>query len=96
MKRHKIPLTLHLIIKSPLTLIGASLVILLILMAIFAPLIAPYNPNKINLREKLTPPSLKHPFGTDEVGRDLLSRVIYGSRISLQVGIVVVLLSGIP
>jgi peptide/nickel transport system permease protein len=83
-------------LKSPLTLIGALLVILLILMAIFAPLIAPYNPNKISLREKLVPPSFKHLFGTDEVGRDLLSRVIYGSRISLQVGIVVVLLSGIP
>ncbi len=94
--KKKIPLTLYLILKSPLTLFGALLVILLIFMAIFAPLIAPYNPNKISLREKLTPPSLKHPFGTDEVGRDLLSRVIYGSRISLQVGIVVVLLSGIP
>ena len=96
MRQKKIPLTLYLILKSPLTLFGALLVILLILMAIFAPLIAPYNPNKISLREKLAPPSLKHPFGTDEVGRDLLSRVIYGSRISLQVGIVVVLLSGIP
>ncbi len=94
--KKKIPLTLYLILKSPLTLFGALLVILLIFMAIFAPLIAPYNPNKISLREKLTPPSLKHPFGTDEVGRDLLSRVIYGSRISLQVGIIVVLLSGIP
>ncbi len=94
--KKKMPLTLYLILKSPLTLFGAILVILLILMAIFAPLIVPYNPNKISLREKLAPPSLKHPFGTDEVGRDLLSRVIYGSRISLQVGIVVVLLSGIP
>ncbi len=94
--KKKMPLTLYLILKSPLTLFGAILVILLILMAVFAPLIAPYNPNKISLREKLAPPSLKHPFGTDEVGRDLLSRVIYGSRISLQVGIVVVLLSGIP
>ncbi len=94
--KKKMPLTLYLILKSPLTLFGAVLVILLILMAIFAPLIAPYNPNRISLREKLAPPSLKHPFGTDEVGRDLLSRVIYGSRISLQVGIVVVLLAGIP
>ncbi len=94
--KKKMPLTLYLILKSPLTLFGAILVILLILMAVFAPFIAPYNPNKISLRERLAPPSLKHPFGTDEVGRDLLSRVIHGSRISLQVGIVVVLLSGIP
>lgn len=94
--KKKMPLTLYLMIKSPLTFLGAILVIALIIMAILAPLIAPYSATKINLRERLSPPSSKHLFGTDEVGRDLLSRVIYGSRISLQIGIIVVLLAGIP
>lgn len=75
---------------------GALAIILgLFVVAIFAPFIAPYDPLKQNFRVALQPPSLAHPFGTDDVGRDILSRVIYGTRISLRVGLVSVAISGI-
>jgi peptide/nickel transport system permease protein len=60
------------------------------LMAIFAPLIAPYDPLSQNLTQKFAPPSASHPFGQDELGRDILSRVIYGARISLTAGLAAV------
>ena len=79
--------------KSPLTLLGMILVCLLILVAAFAPLIAPYSPTDVDLLSKLQPPSAKHFFGTDEVGRDIFSRILYGSRISLEIGLLVVVIS---
>lgn len=60
----------------------------LVLVAIFAPLLAPYDPDAQELTNALQSPSMAHPFGTDEFGRDLLSRVIYGCRVSLSVGVV--------
>lgn len=63
---------------------------MLFTIAVLAPFIAPYNPDAINVKHVLEPPSLAHPFGTDDLGRDILSRVIYGSRISLAVGFVAV------
>lgn len=60
-----------------------------LLLAILAPVIAPYDPLGINFADRFSPPSYKHMFGTDSFGRDLLSRVIYGSRISLRVGFTV-------
>lgn len=63
---------------------------LVIVSAILAPIIAPYPPNQQNIRELLQGPSTDHFLGTDELGRDTLSRVIYGSRISLLVGIIAV------
>ncbi|MGH2561335.1 MAG: ABC transporter permease [Thermomicrobiales bacterium] len=65
---------------------GLILVGLMVLEAIFAPLIAPYPPLELAPREQFQPPSWSRPFGSDEFGRDLLSRVIYGSRISLIAG----------
>lgn len=67
-----------------------SLIIIsiLVLIAVFAPLIAPYDPYVQNLKERLLSPSAKHLLGTDELGRDVLSRLIYGSRISLAVGLI--------
>ena len=59
-------------------------------MAVFAPLIAPYDPLQQDLTEKFAPPSRAHPFGQDELGRDILSRVIYGARISLTAGLAAV------
>jgi peptide/nickel transport system permease protein len=73
-----------------LALIGGSILILLVLMAIFAPLISPYDPYKASFREPLLEPSPAHWLGTDDLGRDLLSRLIYGSRVSLSVGLVAV------
>ena len=61
--------------------------------AIFAPLLAPHNPAALNLSDRLLPPSSAHWFGTDELGRDVLSRTIYGARISLTVAVTVVALS---
>jgi peptide/nickel transport system permease protein len=73
---------------------GAVIILLLIVMAIFAPLITPYEPNKINLPNSLQQPSAQHLLGTDEQGRDTLTRIIYGSRVALLVGFVAVTGSG--
>ena len=72
---------------------GAVLIVVFVAFAIFAPWIAPYNPAHLDLPSRLMPPSSAHWFGTDELGRDILSRVIYGARISMLVGSSVVLAS---
>jgi ABC-type dipeptide/oligopeptide/nickel transport system permease subunit len=69
-------------------IIGFIIVVLMVIMAAFAPWLAPYDPNLTNLSEALQQPSKTHLLGTDSVGRDTLSRIIYGSRASLLVGIV--------
>jgi peptide/nickel transport system permease protein len=66
--------------------VGLSLVLLLVLVAVFAPLIAPYPVAETNIEDRTEAPSLEHPFGTDDLGRDIFSRVVMGSRISLYVG----------
>lgn len=81
--------------KNPLA-IGAMVVLaFLTFVAIFAPVLAPYDPLLQNFRVALQPPSAAHPFGTDDVGRDILSRVIYGTRISLRVGLFAVAISSV-
>jgi peptide/nickel transport system permease protein len=72
--------------RHKLALAGLVTIILLIIVAVFAPLVSRYPPNKINLREKENPPTLAHWLGTDQTGRDVWSRIIYGARISLLVG----------
>ncbi len=74
---------------------GTFIILVLIATAVFAPLIAPYGSNEQNLNNILAHPSKSHLLGTDEVGRDLLTRIIYGSRISLLVGVVAVTIAGI-
>ncbi len=81
--------------KSPLAMVGTVLVILFLFVALFAPMLAPYDPIKQDLNNILQPPSKEHPFGTDTLGRDILSRIIYGARISLIVGVLVVTISSI-
>jgi peptide/nickel transport system permease protein len=76
--------------RSPLTMAGLVLIAVLALIATLAPLIAPANPLKQVLSTRLKPPSGEHWLGTDQLGRDVLSRMIYGARISLVIGIVVV------
>src|ERR687897_3106388 len=73
-----------------MAIFGTVAMAIFILMAVFAPLIAPYDPLDQNLPEKFDGPSLAHPFGQDELGRDILSRVIYGARISLTAGLAAV------
>ena len=74
---------------------GLIVVVGVALMAVLAPLLAPYDPYKQNLYRVLQPPSASHWLGTDNVGRDLLSRVIYGARVSLLVGVVATAVSAV-
>ncbi len=76
--------------KNKLAVLGGVAVLFLFAVAIFAPLISLYDPNAIDVKHMLEPPSIEHPFGTDALGRDIMSRVIWGSRISLAVGFVAV------
>lgn len=78
---------------NPLAAVGVVLVVFFVICALFAPWIAPQDPAHIDLPTRLSPPSVAHWCGTDEVGRDILSRLIYGSRISMLVGSCVVALS---
>src|SRR5437660_3079338 len=77
----------------PLAAAGAIMVTVFVLFAIFAPWIAPQDPAALSLPARLQPPSQAHWFGTDELGRDILSRVIFGARISMLVGTSVVMAS---
>lgn len=79
--------------KNKFAIFGMVVIILLSIIAIVSPLISPYNPYEQNLTERLQPPSLKHLCGTDELGRDVFSRMLYGSRISLSVGLIAVLIA---
>ena len=74
---------------------GVAIVLLLLITAILAPLIAPYDPYETVLRETLEPPSVQHLLGTDTLGRDILTRIIYGTRTSLIIGLVAIFVSGI-
>ncbi len=74
--------------KNSLAVMGAAVVLALVLAAVLAPLISPYTPTQIDIDHVIAPPSWHHPFGTDELGRDVLSRMIWGSRISLSVGFI--------
>jgi peptide/nickel transport system permease protein len=74
---------------------GLAIVAVLTAAALFAPWLAPYDPADQRLPDRLEGPSWKHPFGNDELGRDILSRILLGTRVSMRVGATVVLLSGI-
>ncbi len=74
-----------------LSLIGVVIIIFWVVVSIAAPVIAPYDPLKQNLRDRLQAPSAQHIMGTDELGRDVFSRVLYGGRISLPIGFIVVI-----
>ncbi|MBI5101236.1 MAG: ABC transporter permease [Nitrospirae bacterium] len=76
--------------KSKLAVAGGIIVGILFVAAVFAPVLAPYNPGDIDRAHILVPPDMRHPLGTDDLGRDVMSRMIWGSRISLAVGFVAV------
>ncbi len=71
-----------------LALLGLVIVVVVVLVAVWAPFIAPYDYAKIDPNAVLMPPSWEHPFGTDQLGRDVLSRVIWGARVSVEVGVI--------
>ena len=79
----------------PLPVIGFVIILVLVLLAIFAPMIAPYPPNQMDIVNKLQSPNTQHLLGTDSLGRDTLSRIIYGSRTSLIIGVSVMLISSV-
>jgi peptide/nickel transport system permease protein len=76
--------------RSKLALVGLVIITVLVIIAIFGPTIAAYDPNDLNVRIRTQAPSLSHPFGTDDRGRDVLSRILYGARVSLKVGLIAV------
>jgi peptide/nickel transport system permease protein len=79
--------------RSPLTMVGLCIIVVVLFIMVAAPWIAPYNPDKLDLLHRLAPPSLAHFFGTDEVGRDIFSRVLWGARTSVTVGLAIVAIS---
>ncbi|MCC6173963.1 MAG: ABC transporter permease [Chloroflexi bacterium] len=82
--------TFRRLLRSPAGLLGMIVLAVLVLMALFAPLLAPYDPLAQHPGSELAVPSNTYPLGTDEFGRDVLSRIIYGARISLMVGVLAV------
>lgn len=78
----------HRLRRNRQAVLGIAMLVLLVLAAVSAPLLAPYDPVKVNLRQQFVVPSGQHLFGTDFYGRDVLSRVIYGLQISLVIGLV--------
>jgi peptide/nickel transport system permease protein len=73
--------------------VGGVIVAILLLTALLAPLVAPYDPFELRVGPAKTPPSQAYPFGTDDLGRDMLSRIMYGARITVQIGIISVTLA---
>ena len=78
---------------NPLTLIGTLMVAFIILLGAAAPLVCPYDPNLMDVPSRLQAPSANHFFGTDEMGRDVFTRVVYGARISITVGLSIVIIA---
>lgn len=81
--------------KNKLAAAGLLIVTMLALAALLAPWLMPYDPSRQELTDRLRGPSWQHPFGNDDLGRDILSRILLGARVSMRVGATVVLLSGI-
>jgi len=76
--------------RNKLAVAGGIIVLCLAVLAVFAPVVSPYMPNDVDRKHILMPPDIRHPLGTDDLGRDVLSRMIHGARISLAVGFVAV------
>src|SRR5436190_20684130 len=92
--QHSLPARLlHFVQRKPLGAVGAFIVLVLLLVALGAPVLAPYPYDVGVAASRLQGPSIEHPFGTDANGRDMLSRIIWGARISVTVGFGAVLLS---
>jgi len=81
--------------KHPEVIVGAIVVLVWILLAVFAPLIAPFDPLEQHITDRLSPPNEVYRLGTDELGRDIFSRVLYGGRITLPAGFAVIIIDGI-
>lgn len=78
-------------LKNKAAVIGLIIILVLVITAVLADYISPYDTDKVALKEKLKPPSWQHPMGTDQLGRDVLSRIIYGTRTTFELSLLVVL-----
>ncbi|RMG61308.1 MAG: ABC transporter permease [Deltaproteobacteria bacterium] len=78
------------LVRNKLAMAGLAIILFFFVLSLFPQYFAPYDPNQVDVTSILAPPSRAHPMGTDELGRDVLSRMIYGARISLKVGFVAV------
>jgi peptide/nickel transport system permease protein len=81
------------LVRNPGTVVGSILLVLLVMAALLAPFITRYSPTALSPRDRLIPPNSAHWFGTDAFGRDVFTRVVYGGRVSLQVGFIAVFIS---
>ena len=81
------------LMRNPLAMVGLAIIVLLLLVATFAPWLAPYSAVQGELANRLQPPSAAHWMGTDELGRDILSRIIYGARITLMIVLLVAVIA---
>ena len=81
--------------KNPLSLAGLGVIVALVIAAVVAPYAAPYDPIATDPMNRLQAPSPHHPLGTDQLGRDILSRLLYGARISIRIALIVVALAGV-
>jgi len=93
--KKRIPSSLRLLRRHPKIAVGAAILVMMTMLAIFAPLLGTIDPREIALGKRLRPPSAEFWFGTDALGRDLYSRVLYGGRISVLVGVACALLSSV-
>lgn len=97
--RSRLRATVETVLQNRLAVIGLGVLAVLVIVAIFAPLIAPYDINDVNISDRFSPPSGDYLFGTDELGRDIFSRVVIAARVSLRVGFIAVgiaLAVGVP
>ncbi len=85
-KQSQFSMVMGRLMKNRIAVIGLVLLVLIILSAVFAPILSPYSPTEMDYANMLATPSWQHPFGTDALGRDMLSRVLYGGRDSLLLG----------
>jgi peptide/nickel transport system permease protein len=85
--------SVRMLVHNRMAMAGAAIILFWIVAAVAAPFIAPYDALEQHIEERLSPPSARYLFGTDELGRDIFSRVVYGARISLPVGLIVILFS---
>jgi peptide/nickel transport system permease protein len=81
--------------KNKMALIGLAIILLLVIVAAIAPVFVPHHPYEQDLEKAFLPPSLEYPFGTDDFGRCIFSRIIFGTRISLAIGVVVTAISAV-
>ncbi len=88
-RREQIVLSVKRFFRNKLAVIGGTVILIIVLAAIFAPFLTPYDPIELDTKNTFAPMSREHPLGTDDFGRDILSRLLYGARLSLRIGLAV-------